>query len=574
MNKRTLKEITRHPYFGHAVFISLWIIINLLQAAFTELAHDEAYYWMYSQNLSWGFFDHPPMVALLAKMGYSLFQNELGVRLIFTLMGGGTILMIYHFIPERYRNLPFYYLIIFSIILVHAHFAGFLSIPDIPLIFFSTLFLFIYKKYLSKDTYSLAFILGIIAACMFYSKYHGVLVILLIVLSNTSLFKRKSFYLAIVTTAVFMLPHLMWQIEHHFPTFTYHLVDRSSSAYKFRFTWNFIYSQLLTTGPLIGVFLLFYAFRERPENTFEKALKFILVGFFIFFFFMSFKGRIEAHWLATSYIAIIVLSFKAIMRTTKIKKILRILCYISIPLIIAARIILATDVLPEKLDENTQFHKWENWAEKIADHAEGRPVLFINKYQMPSKYTFYTGDFATTLNTIFYHRTQYDLWNYEESLQGKEVLLTKTKTPTDTVHTKGTKDVHYEVIDNFRSYFNSVEIEVTPKELKAKPTDSIHAALEIINTSNRDLHFQQNPELPYHLAYYIFSGGKLVNGFNKLPAVKLTSISKNDTMKNRVTLPPVRKTGTFNIHFCVETKKLPAANNGGKLKLKIKKTDS
>ena len=250
------------------------------------------------------------------------------------------------------------------------------------------------------------------------------------------------------------------------------------------------------------------------------------------------------------------------------------LCYISILLIIAARIILATDVLPEKLDKNTQFHKWENWAEKIADHAEGRPVLFINKYQMPSKYTFYTGDFATTLNTIFYHRTQYDLWNYEDSLQGKEVLLTKTKTPTDTVYTKGTKDVHYEAIDNFRSYFNSVKIKVTPKEMKAKTTDSLDVTLNIINTSNRELNFQQNPELPYHLAYYIFSNGKLIDGFNKLQSVELTNIPKNDTIKTTVTLPPVKKPGTFTLHFCVETKKLPAANNGGKLKLKINKNDS
>ena len=65
------------------LFYSSWIILGLIQSRFTELLDDEAYYWVYSKFLDWGYFDHPPMVALLIKLGYSIFQNELGVRLLF-----------------------------------------------------------------------------------------------------------------------------------------------------------------------------------------------------------------------------------------------------------------------------------------------------------------------------------------------------------------------------------------------------------------------------------------------------------------------------------------------------------
>ncbi len=37
------------------VFLGTWFLINLLQALFTGLHPDEAYYWMYSKFLDWGY---------------------------------------------------------------------------------------------------------------------------------------------------------------------------------------------------------------------------------------------------------------------------------------------------------------------------------------------------------------------------------------------------------------------------------------------------------------------------------------------------------------------------------------
>lgn len=60
-------------------FYASWFLLSLLQAATTGLFDDEAYYWVYSQYLDWGYFDHPPMIAWLIKLGTSLFAGELGV---------------------------------------------------------------------------------------------------------------------------------------------------------------------------------------------------------------------------------------------------------------------------------------------------------------------------------------------------------------------------------------------------------------------------------------------------------------------------------------------------------------
>ena len=66
-----LKNIN-YPLYG---FLAIWLVINLIQSYFTELAHDEAYYWMYSKYLSWGYFDHPPMIALIIKIGYAIWSK-------------------------------------------------------------------------------------------------------------------------------------------------------------------------------------------------------------------------------------------------------------------------------------------------------------------------------------------------------------------------------------------------------------------------------------------------------------------------------------------------------------------
>jgi len=62
-------------------FLLLWTALNVLQACTLEIHADEAYYWMYSRFLDWGYYDHPPMVALFIKAGYSLMHSEFGVRL-------------------------------------------------------------------------------------------------------------------------------------------------------------------------------------------------------------------------------------------------------------------------------------------------------------------------------------------------------------------------------------------------------------------------------------------------------------------------------------------------------------
>jgi 4-amino-4-deoxy-L-arabinose transferase-like glycosyltransferase len=70
-------------------------VLRLILCASLPLAPDEAYYFLWSQHLQPGYFDHPPMVAVLIRIGTDLFGNTpLGIRCLGPLLGAlGSILL-------------------------------------------------------------------------------------------------------------------------------------------------------------------------------------------------------------------------------------------------------------------------------------------------------------------------------------------------------------------------------------------------------------------------------------------------------------------------------------------------
>ena len=52
-----------------ALAILALVALRLAAAAWTPLTFDEAYYWMWSKHLAGGYYDHPPGVALVIRLG-------------------------------------------------------------------------------------------------------------------------------------------------------------------------------------------------------------------------------------------------------------------------------------------------------------------------------------------------------------------------------------------------------------------------------------------------------------------------------------------------------------------------
>lgn len=55
-----------HPFL---ILILLLLLLRIFFMFKSNLLAEEAYYWNYSNHLDFSFLDHPPMVAILIKLG-------------------------------------------------------------------------------------------------------------------------------------------------------------------------------------------------------------------------------------------------------------------------------------------------------------------------------------------------------------------------------------------------------------------------------------------------------------------------------------------------------------------------
>ena len=60
-----LKYFSMWSYNRKAIAtVIIFFFIKIAVSGFLNLGNDESYYWTFSKQLQWNYFDHPPMVAL------------------------------------------------------------------------------------------------------------------------------------------------------------------------------------------------------------------------------------------------------------------------------------------------------------------------------------------------------------------------------------------------------------------------------------------------------------------------------------------------------------------------------
>ena len=177
--------------------------MDFLQAIVTPVHADEAYYALYGAHLAWGYYDHPPMVALMTAFSSLLFSKGLSIRFLTVLLHGATVWLVWKTLPDRpktTREVWAFFAIAASLVMFVAY--GFYTTPDAPLLFFTALFFFLYKHYLSEPRWIVALGLSFAVTGMLYSKYMAVLVVFFVLLSNLKLLKDYKIWTALLIAAL------------------------------------------------------------------------------------------------------------------------------------------------------------------------------------------------------------------------------------------------------------------------------------------------------------------------------------------------------------------------------------
>ena len=425
------------------LWLGVWWIANLVQAGFTELANDEAYYHMFAERLAWGYFDHPPVTALLVWAGERLFGGELGVRFFFTVLQPLYLWILWRLIrPADAGRRDAALFVVVSAATLMLQLYGFIAVPDGPLMFTTALFLLTFKWF-SENRRRAWLWMGIAMALMAYSKYHGALVVLFALAANPRQLLRPALYSSGAVALLLLVPHLMWQYEHDWASFAYHLSGRNS-VFRPGYVVEFLANMLVVFNPFF-VPLYVQAWRKvKPQTPVGRALKLLPVAFIVFFMLSSLRGYVQPQWVIVSCFGLVCVLFAYARRHPRTRRYVMRAGGVTVGLIVLVRLVMIFNPLGIRFEV---FNNPESYA-AIAAEADGRPVVFRYGYAVAAKYAFYTGGEAYCQPNIRYRTHQWQFRDDDSQFIGREVLV---ECPDGTV-SDSTRQVRTLTMANGRSF--------------------------------------------------------------------------------------------------------------------------
>ncbi len=542
-------------------FLLGWTLLNILQACTLGVHSDEAYYWVYSRFLDWGYFDHPPMVAVFIRIGDAIVHNELGLRLM-TIISSTVSMYVLWLIARKYLVNAWWFIVVITGTLIF-HIYGFSTTPDAPLLLFTILFYYFYQQYLDNDRWVLAAILGLIIACLLYSKYHGLLLVIFTIAANIGIFKRRTFWLIPVIALGLFTPHLLWQVNHGYPSVNYHLFERSSETYDFAHTYLYFPGQLLMAGPLVGWFWFYYGLGRRSTDLFTRCLLVNSAGIYIFFLLNTAKGNVQPHWTLIGFVPLVLLVLIRLQQDTYPKWLFK-LAIVNAALIIAFRLFLsAGQPFLKNANAFKSYYHFDEWSRQIKAKAGNHYIILEGGFQLPSKYNFYTNSLkGFDYDDVFYRRTQYDIWPIEDSLQYQKAYYLSPypmALKADTLHTAD--GIWYGAWVNDVRTFQKIDIRTDNYKVKANPEQQLNLQLQLLNPGNSAASFAATPEQPVELRACFYKNDSLLHAITAQPDFNQITIPAhgqvNYTIKGQ---GPVAK-GRYMLIFSIRTKPFPGGRN-------------
>jgi len=222
------------------------VALRLVGAAWTPLTFDEAYYWTWSQHLSPGYYDHPPGVALVIRLGTMIAGNtEFGVRLVSILLALPMSFALYRTAAILFggQRVAAGATILLNVTLMAA--VGTLIVtPDSPLLVASSFVLFFLAKVLETNRGAWWLAVGTAAGAALLSKYTALFFGPAILIWLLSVAKLRRWLISpwpylggIVALAIFS-PVIFWNADHRWVSFIKQIGRSRIDGFNFALSAN------------------------------------------------------------------------------------------------------------------------------------------------------------------------------------------------------------------------------------------------------------------------------------------------------------------------------------------------
>ncbi len=423
------------------MFLCALAVFRLALAAIAPLTPQEAYYWGWSQYLSWSYFDHPPLAAYsIAVTTYFFGDTVFGVKLSAVVWSIASNLLLARLVMDMFadRRLVLFSLLGLNLSLLYSFFSIVIT-PDDPLLFGWIGTIWAVWRVRQTGRASWWWLAGLFMGISWMGKYVGVLLVgvvgaylLLDPLMRRWLLKPQPYLASLIAVLIFS-PILWWNMQHDWVSLAFQSTRRLGQMNEIK--PRFFVLLLVTQTLLLTPYLIWISLRAGQRNIaslfkgkIESAHLLLLVSALVpllLFTLASFRSNAKINYLLPAWWSLLVLGMQwTLMHEQGLRKMMLGLASSAVLLSLS----LAMLMLPNlPLGELNTWSGWRQAAIRVdsitdAVSREGKEsFVFSPNYKISSLIWFYRPSKQRThAQDITGKRAlQFDYFPKSRSLQGQ-----------------------------------------------------------------------------------------------------------------------------------------------------------
>lgn len=422
-----------------AIFVAATTLWRAYLSATMQLHPDEAYYWLWSRHLDFGYYDHSPLVAYFIKSTTLFSQSELSVRLS-SIIGLLIITwLLWKLAMEMFESetAAAASVILFnSLPLVMS--GSIIITPDQPAFFFWSISVYLAWELVRTKKSYYWYLLGAAFGLSLLSKYTAVLfapsLFLFIIFSEERKWlKTPHPYIALALGFAFFLPVVYWNSLHEWISFKFQLGHGlAGQQYSPVRLIEYIGGQMMVAGPVLfaaGIYASFvYLFRKDKKMLF---LSLMTLPILLFFAYSSLKKSAGPNWPAFAYFSFSLIAGAYLTEGGKARNIILALSVItSFLLSFTATLHARFGIIPlhsiskdmAEADATQFFHGYRELGREILRHPEIRFAL-TSSHQLSAEIAYYTKEQVYAyIDPQFTRLSQFNYWGFPKELADKDGL--------------------------------------------------------------------------------------------------------------------------------------------------------
>ncbi len=427
-----------------------------------DLSGDEAYYWDWGRQLSWGYFSKPPMIAwLMALAGWFSQDTDSGIRLMAVALGTGSLLFIWALMRKMWDERAAFWAILLTLASPGNVAVNLILTIDAPLMFFWSGALFSFYMQVHENRHRITWTVvttlmlgfGLLSKQMTFAFYPLALVYLISQSDLRSNLKRLSLWLSWAVSLAFLVPTILWNAQNDWITIKHTQHHFEGKAITFMDILSrvgeFFGSQLGVLSPVTGVAIailvvgLLIHFRKWSPKVAYLAI-FSVPGL-LFVSLMLLRQSINPNWPAVFYVGAVMLLGAAVSGAEGLPKnwskkwpgwrYPSVICgaIFAVLIMVLPHILDWTKQTGAKWDPVVRLEGWYELGKKV------QKVREMHSHDLEEPFILATGHRYTTSHLAFYlvdqpkvyHwpenpgtiESQYELWGFPEELAEKDAFI-------------------------------------------------------------------------------------------------------------------------------------------------------